>query len=98
MAAHVLTEEDLEPLRRELAELRAQITGRATGDVLSTERAAELAGVTPKTIRAWVESGSLRAGRRGRRLVIRRSDLEVYLSGTAPAAAALLSSLTPPRR
>ena len=98
MAARVLTDEDLEPLRREIAELRAQLAGRATGDALSTEQAAELAGVTPKTIRAWVESKALRAGHRGRRLVIRRADLEAYLAGSAPAAAALLSSLTPPRR
>lgn len=95
MAARVLTEEDLEPLRRELAELRAAVEGRATGDALSTEQAAALAGVTPKTVRAWVEAGRLRAARRGRRLVIQRADLTAYLTGAAPVAAGLLSSLTP---
>lgn len=100
MAARVLTEEDLEPLRRELAELRAQVAGagRPAGDVLSTDQAAELAGVTPKTVRAWVEAGALPAGRRGRRLAIRRADLDAYLSGGRVGAAGLLSSLTTPVR
>lgn len=95
MAARVLTEEDLEPLRRELAELRAQLDGRATGDALSTEQAAARAGVTAKTVRAWVEAGALPAARRGRRLVIRRADLEAYLSGSRQEAGVLLASLTP---
>lgn len=96
MAARVLTEEDLEPLRRELAELRAQVQGRASG-VLSTAQAADLAGVTPKTVRAWVEAGALPFSRRGRRLSILRADLEAYLSGGRPAARVLLASLTPDR-
>lgn len=95
MAARVLTEEDIEPLRREIAELRAQLAGRATGDHLTTEQAAARAGVTAKTVRTWVESGDLPAARRGRRLVIRRADLEAYLSGGRPAAGVLLASLTP---
>lgn len=98
MAARVLTDEDLEPLRRELAELRALVHGRAAGDVLSTEQAAGLAGVTPKTVRTWIEDGTLPASRRGRRLAIRRSDLDAYLSGSPSQAAGLLSSLTTPRR
>jgi excisionase family DNA binding protein len=98
MAAHVLTAEDLEPLRRELAELRALLGARAVGDVLSTDQAAELANVTAKTVRAWVQAGALPARRRGRRIAILRADLDAYLAGTPPAAAALLSSLTSPPR
>ncbi len=86
------------PLRRELAELRALLRARPTGDVLSTEQAAELAGVTAKTVRAWVQTGALPAKRRGRRIVILRMDLDAYLVGAPPAAAALLSSLTGPDR
>lgn len=90
-ASDLVTKEDLDSLRRELAELRAMFRAGAILDVLTTEQAASLARVTPKTIRAWVEDGSLRAGRRGRRLVIRRADLEARLAGPA---AALLSTLT----
>lgn len=97
MAARVLTEEDLEPLRRELAELRAQVQGRSVGGVLSTAQAADLAGVTPKTVRAWIEAGALPFSRRGRRLAILRADLEAYLSGGRPNARVLLASLTPDR-
>ena len=95
MAARVLTEEDLEPLRRELADLRAQLEGRAVGSHLTTEQAASLAGVTPKTVRTWLATGALPASRRGRRLMVRRSDLETYLAGDRPRAGTLLASLTP---
>lgn len=96
MAARVLTEEDLEPLRRELAELRTLLKAGAIGDVLSTEQAAELAGVKPKTVRTWIEAGTLRARHRGRRLVILRADLEAHLVGDpAPPAVTLLEGLTP---
>jgi len=94
VAATVLTSDDLEPLRREVAELRALVQGRAIGDVLTTEQAAELAGVTPKTVRAWVEAGDLAATRRGRRLAIKRTDLSAYLAGGNVRAAELVSGLT----
>ena len=74
-------------------ELRA-LVGRPTPDAMSTTQAAELAGVTPKTVRTWVETGVLRAQRRGRRLVILRRDLEAHLAGSPPAAGGILSSLT----
>jgi excisionase family DNA binding protein len=97
-ALDLATSQEVDALRRELAELRALVEGRATGTMLSTVQVAELAGVTPKTVRAWVESGVLRAHHRGRRLVIRRADLEAHLAGAPQPAAGLLSSLTPPRR
>jgi len=49
--------------------------------VLSTEQAAAVADVTPKTIRTWVETRGLRATRRGRLLAIRRADLQEFLAG-----------------
>jgi excisionase family DNA binding protein len=95
VGAHVLTDADLEPLRREIAELRAQVAERSIGSVLSTEQAASLAGVKPKTVRTWVEAGALAATKRGRRLVIRRADLEAYLSGSPARSMTILSALTP---
>lgn len=89
-----LTEEDLEPLRRELAELRQLVAGRSAGETLTTEQAAAVAGVKPKTIRAWVEAGTLPARHRGRRLVIQRADLQAHLAGSPQGAATILSALT----
>lgn len=95
MAALVLTEEEVRALvREELHRALADLRRATVPDAMSTEQAAELAGVTPKTVRAWVEAGALRSSRRGRRIVIQRADLDAYLSGTAPRAAGLLSSLT----
>jgi excisionase family DNA binding protein len=93
VSATVATLEDLEPLRRELAELR-QLLGARTGQTLTTEQAAEVAGVKPKTIRSWVEAGTLPARHRGRRLVIQRADLQAHLAGSLQGAATLLSDLT----
>jgi excisionase family DNA binding protein len=87
VAARVLTDDDLEPLRREIAELRALVAARAVGDVLSTKQAAQLAGVTAKTVRAWIDAGKLPAGHRGARRTIQRADLERYLAGERPAGA-----------
>jgi excisionase family DNA binding protein len=94
MSARVLTEEDLEPLRRELAELRQLMGARAGGETLTTEQAAVVAGVKPKTIRAWVEAGTLPARHRGRRLVIQRADLQAHLAGSPQRAMTMLSDLT----
>ena len=81
MAARVLTEEDLEPLRRELAELRAAVEGRATGD-LDTAGAAALAGVSRETVLDWIRRRGLAAyrppGSRSHR--IRRADLQAFLA------------------
>jgi excisionase family DNA binding protein len=65
--------------------------------ILSTEQAAEIAGVTAKTIRAWTEDGRLRCSHRGRKLVIRRDDLDAYLLGEKRApdrADAIVASLS----
>lgn len=95
MAALVLTEDEVRELvRQEVA--RALGGLRSTPDVLTTEQAAELSGVTPKTIRAWVAAG-LQAEHRGRRLRIRREHLDAWRAGSAPKAATVLRSLTPPK-
>ena len=93
--AYVLDPDELRRIVRE--ELRAALEDRPAspaGVWLTTEEAAEVAGVSPKTVRAWVAAG-LRARRRGRRIVIARADLDAYRAGT-PVAAGLLSTLTPP--
>ncbi len=77
------------------AALRTLPSPRAAGEWLSTEEAAEVVGVRPKTVRAWVAEG-LPAQRRGRRLVISRKALESWVSASSPTGAGILASLTPP--
>jgi excisionase family DNA binding protein len=52
-------------------------------DVLDVRDAAAAVGRHPETIRRWVWSGQLRARREGRRLLVRRADLEA-VAGTVP--------------
>jgi excisionase family DNA binding protein len=78
MAAQIPTADDIRAIVRE--ELRAALVP-ASSDVLSSEQAASVAGVTPKTIRTWVETKGLTAKRRGRLLAIRRADLQAFLAG-----------------
>jgi excisionase family DNA binding protein len=72
--------------------VREELGARGAPEVLSTEQAAELAGVSAKTVRAWISDG-LPAGRRGRLRTIRRADLERWLAGERPKGDALLRSI-----
>ncbi len=74
-------------------ELERALVGRAGPELLTTDQAAKAAEVQPKTIRAWVLAGRLKAQRRGRTLRISRADLEAFLAGDTRPAAALLGSL-----
>ena len=94
MTVAVLTPEQLEHLVERAVERAVARVGRPAPEAMTSAQAAELAGVTPKTVRTWVESGVLRAQRRGRRIVILRRDLEAHLAGSPQAGPALLSSLT----
>jgi excisionase family DNA binding protein len=87
VAARVLTDEDLEPLRRELAELRQMVAGRSAGETLTTEQAAEVLGVAPKTVRLWAREGRIQGLRRGRSWRFTRARLALP-AGESPEAAA----------
>jgi len=79
-------------VREELAELRAELRALAAPRVepvaspaqelpLTVEEVAKRAGgVRPETVRAWISDGKLPAGRAGHRWVVRRDDLERFLS------------------
>jgi excisionase family DNA binding protein len=85
-AVAILTDEQLQNLLEKAAEKGAErALARGGPAVLSTEQAADLAGVKAKTIREWISSG-LPAGRRGRLRTIRRADLEKWLAGERPAS------------
>ena len=92
MAALVLTEEEVRALVRE--EVRRALGEATAPDSLTTEQAADAAGVTPKTIRQWIADGRLPASHRGRLRVIRRTDLSTLLAGNpAGDAASVVASL-----
>jgi hypothetical protein len=55
-------------------------------EYLSVARAAEVADVTPGTIRAWMCEGRLGRFHAGRELRVRRMDLERLLRGETPGA------------
>jgi excisionase family DNA binding protein len=101
MPAALPTLEEIRAVVRD--EIRAALASWTGPDLpLDTARAAQLAGVSAKTIRTWVAEGRLRATRRGRAIRITRQDLGKAMAGTSPdphaAAAAILASLEPPAR
>lgn len=54
-------------------------------DVLTVDQAAERLGVTPGTIRRWINTGTLKAHRVGPRFIrIRADDLDALLSEITP--------------
>lgn len=83
-ALRSIIQEELAALKREiLTELRRTQTAAVTPTAayLTTEEAAEIARVTPATIREWVHVGALRERRSGQRLLISASELHAYLAG-----------------
>lgn len=74
-------------------ELRAALAEARGPEVISTEEAAELAHVTPKTVREWIRTGALAATRRGRKHAVRRDALMAYLAGHAAGTPGILASL-----
>ena len=80
-----LIREELDALKHDLlAELRHALPptrSANTPEYLTTEEAAELAGVTPATIREWIKSGTLRERRAGQKLLIKTTELHAHLAG-----------------
>lgn len=87
--------DELQPVREELrtignALLRSQATAATSkaGDFLTVEQIAATLKVTQGTVRTWIRSGALRAGRPsiadkpGRIFRVSRSDLDAFVSGT----------------
>jgi excisionase family DNA binding protein len=63
-----------ERVQKALAALKPQ-----NDEYLSTASAAEYADVSTKTIRRWIEAGRLQPHRAGRKLLVRRADLDRLL-------------------
>ncbi len=63
------------------SELKLTATKPANDEYLSTADAAQIARVTPGTIRRWVRAKELTKHGKGPRVRIRRDELERYLAG-----------------
>ena len=69
---------------RELKEaLQAMPSRRATDEFWPVRKAAKVAGVSPATVRAWIQDKRLRSYGAGRVLRIRRGELEAFLAEMA---------------
>jgi excisionase family DNA binding protein len=89
VAALVLTDDDLEPLRREIAEIRALVSGRgpARREVVSKREAARMLGIDRgATLSALIADGHLRAVEIRGRACIPRADVERVIATGAPGS------------
>ena len=77
-----LIREELRAFKQDLlTHLQASQPPTQTREYLTTEEAAELARVTPATIRDWVKSGTLHERRAGQKLLIKTAELHAHLAG-----------------
>lgn len=70
-----------EAVRLEVREALAAMQPASAGDYLSVKEAATLAGVSPDSIRSWIQTGKLPRHNAGRVLRVRRDELEQFLAG-----------------
>lgn len=75
----------VEQLRALVREELARALGSLRPDVLSVQQAADYAEVGPGTIRTWIREG-LPATRRGRRLMLRREEVDQWRAGAGRSA------------
>lgn len=73
-----------EEIRSALDELRratgpAATPAPAVDDRLTTEEVAARCKVLPQTVRTWIQSGRLLAGKTGAKYLVRPTDLEAFL-------------------
>jgi len=82
-----LDDAQLEVIARRVADIlqaRAGGTPDPSPDLLTVARAAELAGVTPKTISNWLPAGRLTRHGVARRPLVSRAELERLLAPEGP--------------
>jgi excisionase family DNA binding protein len=83
----IIRDEVRTAIRQELGKKPA-----AAGEFVSVTKAAQIASVSPQTIRVWMKAGKLRGYNAGRVLRVRRQELEDFLAaGPSPASTTDLS-------
>lgn len=73
-------------------------SGPVDEEYITADRAAEIAGVQPATIRHWITTGKIREYRAGRLLRVRRGDLDLFLSGSRRPASANVGDIEARKR
>lgn len=61
--------------------LRAMLSERGEGNLMTVEDIARLTKRSPGAVRAWIRNGELRARQVGRRYLVGREDYEAFLQG-----------------
>src|SRR5262249_54016026 len=69
---------------RQIADPRSPVAGANPTEYLTADRAAEIAGVQPATIRDWVARAKLPGHRAGRLLRVRLDELQRFLTRAPP--------------
>src|SRR5262245_21117176 len=69
-------------VREELRAVRPALVDpiAAEAEYLTIDRAAEMAGVRPPTVRSWVERGDLPGHRAGRLLRVKSQELQAFMA------------------
>lgn len=72
-------------------------TGWEMPELLTVAQVAELLRLNPQTIRNWIDAGTFPAMHIGRRVRIKRADLDAFIAGNrTPSAQQLLGEHGPP--
>lgn len=72
--------------------VREELAANSGPEVMTVEQAAAYTGRAPKTIRGWLLAG-LPSARKGRRIHIRRADLDEWMTRPETCTDALVASL-----
>lgn len=83
MIIHGVTREEFLKLRSQIDELTIlvkNLNNEKSLEKISPYQAAELIGVSTQTIHAYIKKGILPASKIGRRIIIKRSDVENALT------------------
>lgn len=67
----------------------------AGGDYVSVAEAAQIAAVSPQTIRAWIRAGKLKQFNAGRVIRVRRPELEALMASPAGSPVSPSRELSP---